>query len=120
MIKIEVCRPFTRKKYAKVQAFFHFHMYVRLGVLSNDQNLTHLHIQDGRQNGQNRLRTAYFPVSSPQFLLYGFKFSYASLLEHFQYIYCSVSSGVYFFHFRHMDIEFSYISSTLIDIYIGR
>ena len=41
------------------------------GLPENMLILAHLHIQDGRQNGRIMLRTAYFPLCSPQFLLYG-------------------------------------------------
>ena len=46
-------------------------MYLRLGISRSDLNLAHLRIQDGRQNDRNILKTAYFPVCSQQFLLYG-------------------------------------------------
>ena len=46
-------------------------MYLGWGISRSDLNLAHLHIQDGRQNGRIMLRTAYFPVYGPQFLLYG-------------------------------------------------
>ena len=52
---------------------------------------------NGRQNGQNMLQAAYFPVYSPHFLLYGYmglKFSYVSLLE-VSHIICKFGSFAY-------------------------